>query len=207
LLWQVKAGAEINDMTSLALRKGGIAAIFADDGAIVGIVKEQLKAKGNFPGPLPVVLQSPSVSESTLEAAKSAGAVAAVLPKGDGAAALAEACSKLGLEAIWAVDSSEAFESATAAGAGVFLVSDMDEGFWGSVPKGTTAIAALPSMLDANAEIGQGQALNAAGCKAILFQNACVGDDEDAEYSKWASGEVLFLDCLVFARPNATSAP
>jgi len=127
-------------MTSLALRKGGIAAIFADDGAIAGIAKEQLKAKGNFPGPLPVVLQSPSVSEATLDAAKSAGAVAAVLPKGDGAAALAEACSKLGLEAIWAVDSSEAFESATAAGAGVFLVSGMDEGFWGSVPKGTTAI-------------------------------------------------------------------
>ena len=46
-------------------------------------------------------------------------------------------------------------------------------------------IAAVSSMQTDNAEITLGRELAAAGCKAVMMKDACVGDSEDLHYTSF----------------------
>ena len=85
---------------SMQLRKFKAASMWtADLEMLAGVAAEQKTAKGNFPGPCPLIFNGDSTE---IEAAAASGAAAVVL----GAAEhdKAEAASKLGLEVIWSVD-------------------------------------------------------------------------------------------------------
>lgn len=88
---------------SMQLRKFKTASVWTADLELLSrIAAEQKSAKGNFPGPCPVIFNGDS---SDLEAAAAAGAGGVVL--GAGEQDKAESAKKLGLEVIWAIDSAQ----------------------------------------------------------------------------------------------------
>jgi len=169
------------DVNSMQLRKLKTAAIWTSDlDALAGFAKEQRKAKGNFPGPCPVIWSGDSAEA---EAAAASGASAVVLRASD--LTHADTIGKLGLEVIWSVASEQEVESVVAAGLGsAFLVEGPE--LVAALPKDAVKVAAVPSMLEDNAEITMGRDLAAAGCKALLLREACVGDAEDVPYTGFA---------------------
>ena len=115
------------------------------------VVKEQLTAKGQFPGPAPVVRSGPVVAVHDVAEAKAMGCEGVVLSmKEPGADALIQACAALGMEAIAEVATAAELERATAAG--VKLIA-CDASFRDSVPKDLGVIALLPSRTQDPAEI------------------------------------------------------
>ena len=166
------------DVNSMQLRKLKAAAIWTSDlEALAGFAKEQRKAKGNFPGPCPVIWSGDSAEA---EAAAASGASAVVLRASD--LTHADTIGKLGLEVIWSVATEQEIESVVAAGLGsAFLVEGPE--LVPALPKDAVKVAAVPSMLEDNAEITMGRDLAAAGCKALLLREACVGDAEDVPYT------------------------
>ena len=165
----------------MQLRKFKTAAIWtADLDALAGFAKEQKAAKGNFPGPCPIIYNGNS---EHLAAAAERGANAVVL--GAGEMSKAEAAGKLGLEVIWSVSSAEEARPIVDAGAGeAFLMDELvARDLVRALPKEALKIAVVGAMQPDNAEIASGRALAVAGCKAVLVQKACVGDSEDLHYT------------------------
>lgn len=174
---------ELN-VLSMQLRKFKAAAIWTPDlDSLAGFATEQKAAKGNFPGPCPVIFNGDS---SQLEAAAFAGANAVVLSVGD--LDKAEAAHKLGLEVVWSVSSAHEVSSIVEAGVGqAFLVEQANASdLLDAIPKDAVKIAAVGSMQAGNVEISTGRDLAAAGCKAVLLKEACVGDSEDVQYTSFA---------------------
>lgn len=115
------------------------------------VVKEQLTAKGQFPGPVPVVRSGPVMAVQDVAEAKAMGCEGVVLSmKEPSADALIQACAALGMEAIAEVATAAELERATAAG--VKLIA-CDASFRDSVPKDLGVIALLPSRTQDPAEI------------------------------------------------------
>jgi hypothetical protein len=133
-----KAGdKELSDLElttlSMQLRKFKAASVWtADVELLARVAAEQKSAKGNFPGPCPVVFNGNSAD---LEAAAAAGAGAVVLGAGD--QDKAESASKLGLDVIWAIDSAEEAGPLVDAGlGGTFLLKSSEAlDLVGSLPK------------------------------------------------------------------------
>ena len=105
------------------LRKFKAASVWTGDVELLArVAAEQKSAKGNFPGPCPVVFNGNSAD---LEAAAAAGAGAVVLGAGD--QDKAESASKLGLDVIWAIDSAEEAGPLVDAGlGGTFLLKSSE---------------------------------------------------------------------------------
>ena len=182
-----------NDLTvlSMQLRKAKAAAVWTaslDDLAI--IAEEQQSAKGNFPGPCPVIfypyLGSPS--EEQVRIAAETGATAVTLRCGATDAAIkADSC---GLEVIWDVRTVEEIKQAVDLGKGLnFLINGLD-----AVEGGFALLDALPigavsvSSVDChNNEIVAGRELAQAGCRSLLVRQACIGDHNwDLRYARFA---------------------
>ena len=163
---------------------------------------EQETAKGNFPGPVPIVYDgelSPS-STSSLEVVSEAGASAIVIDAGThDALMLAESASSTGLETIWKVttveEAKQVLESTNEL-ADVFLldirVDDNDDamtkisGIIEALPKTCMSIATLHDpMQEDGAEIETGKELKSMGCASVFVKKACVGDQEDIDYSSF----------------------
>lgn len=136
---------------------------------------EQKTAKGNFPGPCPVVYYPPlsTATEEQIKAAADAGAAAVVLRPD--LLPLADAADALKMEVIWDVRSPE--EVAEVVGAGKapnFLVSgaDASAGLLSALPKDAVAVASVDAQND---EVALGRSLKDAGCKALVVRQACRG--------------------------------
>jgi hypothetical protein len=170
-----------------------VAAIFATADALPAIAEEQMSARGDFPGPLPVVLRDEAeLLSGALAGAKKSGAAGVVVPLGAlgsaGASELAAAAAALELEVVWEVHSQEEYAEAAAAGAAAFLVSAVEDSFgvapafWAGVDKGALVLAEVKGQQEGNSEIGLGRALKEAGCRALLLSGVCATGEKDKNY-------------------------
>jgi hypothetical protein len=162
---------------------------------------EQETARGNFPGPVPIVYHHPDDEESVVswQDLSEAGASSIVIDAGETeAASLAESASSFGLETIWKVSAAEQVRKVlerTDESADVFLidVNVDDEGgtvaiseTLAAVPKTSMSIATLyDPMQDGGAEIETGKEFKSMGFASVLVKNACVGDKEDVDYASF----------------------
>jgi len=162
---------------SQELRKCKSASIWCDNvDAVRCFADEQATAKGDFPGPLPVVYCG-----TDRLAAIDAGAAAVVANAGDDVDSIAPI--------VWRVTAANAAAAAAAANADDAFLFDADATtILPALPKKAIVIAALAAMQEEDAEVDAGRACRDAGAAGVLLQNACVGDEEDVKYARHAVG-------------------
>jgi hypothetical protein len=145
-------GFDMNDPTYLSpeFRKGGVSAIcgtLAYESALTEndlekFVAEQATAKGEFPGPVPVICRAPFIDPLQLAQASLDGALGCVLPMNlNDKASMGElmaACEKLGMEALVRVSDASQMADAIDLGAGIVVLGDVSQ------PDATELIAELP---------------------------------------------------------------
>ena len=176
------------EILSQGLRKAKAASIWTSDlGAIEKFAKEQSAAKGDFPGPCPVIYNG---NVGDVKEAISRGATAIVL----------DASSVCSFEAnsvdiICKVESVEEIHQAVESGFEyAFLISgsgcsdDELRTMLNAIPKTAVVVASLPSMQVGSQEIARGKELStisseSAKVGALLIDEACVGDSEDLKYT------------------------
>ena len=179
---------------SMQLRKSQTAAIFTPDvAALSTFVAEQETARGDFPGPCPVIY---SGNLEGIADAIRAGAAAVVLRPDsasiDAGVVDGDALQDADVDVIWDVRSADDVAAALDLQelADTFLIGgedaddidiDVVEAIIAALPPGKSccAIGTVRSMQDDDGEITQGRALQSAGCASILLRHAAVGDDED----------------------------
>lgn len=163
---------------SMQLRKCKVSAIWSKKvESIKEFASEQETAKGNFPGPCPVIFSGPL---DQAESALSAGASAVVVSADD-------EISFEG-EVIWKVSSSsdvEAVLGKTNGEANAFLVDPTSEEAIAAVPPKALSIASVQPMQPDGAEVKEGKLCKGLGCGSILVREALVGDSEDLEYAQF----------------------
>jgi hypothetical protein len=182
-------------LLSMQLRKSKASAIWTSNvQAIQEFSKEQESARGNFPGPLPIIYTG--VIE--MEAAIAAGVTAVTLSIGqslDSAGSSSTSSSiTTSVDVVYKVSSLQDVESVLAATdntAGAFLfqgvsVEDLPQ-IISTLAPGTLCIVSVDAMLPNGAEVQQVKALlkNKVGIHSVLVQHACVGDAEDLEYTRF----------------------
>ncbi len=146
--------------------------------------EEQESARGNFPGPVPIVCQG----VESMETAAAAGASAVIVDAGaENSLALAESAFSAGLETIWKVSSAEqATHILDSIEADVFLLDETTPEILRVLPKSSMAIGTLHEpMQEDGAEIETGKEFKAMGCASVLVKEACVGDKEDVGYASF----------------------
>ena len=188
--------ADAIDELSQELRKAKAAAIWCDDvDAVRCFAAEQSTAKGDFPGPLPVVYTG-----ADRQAATDAGAAAVVADAGDDVGDAAPV--------IWRVTADNAADAAAAAGEGDAFLFDADAtaAVVAALPKKSIAVAALAAMQEDEAEVEAGRACRDAGAAGVLLQGACVGDDEDIKYARHAVGLLRSKRSSSFAMDGFTGS-
>jgi indole-3-glycerol phosphate synthase len=136
----------------MKVRRSKAAALLIDCSSAAGkadceeAVKEQLTAKGGFPGPVPVVRSGSVTSVNHIAEAKALGVDAVLLSMSEpNAQDMLKACEVLAMEAIVEVASKEEIERAVAAKANMLAcpISLRD-----SIPKEIAAVALLDSRLE-----------------------------------------------------------
>jgi len=193
------------ELLSMQLRKSHAAALWtASVTSVAAVAKEQASARGDFPGPCPVIYNGDAehVSEAI-----AAGATAVVL---DAAHAGSDAASAAD-EVIWHVSSADdvrAIVEAASSSAGAFIApSSADaDAIRAALPEGSVSVCAINGMSAQNAEIPCGRALVSGGCNSLLVSNACVGDDEDVPYVQWAIAELNSKQSAEFKIDGHTGA-
>ena len=174
---------------SQELRKCKSASIWCDNvDAVRCFADEQATAKGDSPGPLPVVY-----SGSDRQAAMDAGAAAVVADAGVDVGSIAPV--------IWRVAAANAVDAASSAGDDDAYLFDADAttDILPALPNKAIPLVTLAAMQDEDAEVDAGRACRDAGAAGVLLQNACVGDDEDVKYARHAVG-------LLRSKPSSSFA-
>jgi hypothetical protein len=170
---------------SMQLRQNKASAIWtANVQAIQEFAKEQQSARGNFPSSIPIIFTGIDV-----DAAIAAGATAVTLSVGE---SLVETGP---VDVVYKVSSLQDVESVLAATdntAQAFLfqgvsTEDLPQ-IISTLAPGTLCIASVDAMLPSGAEVEQAKALKKSGIHSVLVQQACVGDDEDLEYTRFLVG-------------------
>ena len=191
-------------------REGSLAsAIFTSSvDALSTIAKEQATAKGDFPGPCPVVFNGEATEASQ---AIAAGAQGVVLPARE--IEVGKSIVENGIEVLWQVSSAEeiaAIVADEAAPEDAFLLSADDaneaEALVAALPTGALGVAAVDAMQDEDGEIARGRELASAGCKAVLVKGACVGDAEDLPYATFAIKQLTSKRSSSFAIDGHTGS-
>jgi hypothetical protein len=155
------------------------------------MVKEQQDAKGNFPGPCPIIFNGDG-SEDVLNDVVDKGVSGIVCKPG------VYRNNDSGVQVISEVDSVEDIQHAIDIGCGdIFLItasgkSNQDiQTLLSQIPKESLVIASLDAMQANSNELSQGKELasinsdNGAKISALLVQDACVGDAEDLKYAQF----------------------
>lgn len=140
------------------------------------------RAKGDFPGPCPIVFNG---ELAHADKAVAAGATAVVLT-----ASNLEKASELDdapVEIIWEVSTADEVAQIVEAGSGdAFLLPAAAAAHLAeALPEDSLKIGAIRAMQRDEGEIVQGKALVEAGCRALLVRDACVGDIEDVAYVRY----------------------
>jgi len=205
---------------SMQLRRSAkAAAIWSSDvESIAKLVKEQESARGDFPGPLPVIY-SGSLSDADVVKTVVDGGVTAVVA--DYGASLDEAVTSLLSEVgiIWKVSSLDEMKEAVQSEnmGNVILLSkevlpasiddDASEDLAESLSnKSVVTIAQIQSMMPANAEIQLGKDLAKLGVSSLVLEQACVGDEEDVKYAAYAIEELIKKSSSSFSMTGLTGS-
>ena len=162
---------------SAGLRKANAATIWASDvDTISQLAEEQSTASADFPGPCPVIFAG---AASEAAAAVAVGAEAIVLSSADSALA-----AEVDVPVIWKVSTPDEVRKIVSTSgreaASLFVVNTDVEAakeVCRSLPEGALAIGAVVAMQAGNAEIDEGRQLTAAGVRALIVREACVGDE------------------------------
>jgi hypothetical protein len=159
---------------SMQIRKINAAALVTSDlPAATAFVVEQATAKGNFPGPCPVIY-----SGDNIDGAIQAGVDAVIVDANrsvEGIGVIRKVSSPGEVEGI--VEG-----TAYLVDAGCKNLEDI----LSAIPAGSVVVATVKSMQNENAELQQGKELRALGVTSILLDEACVGDGEDVAYTSFA---------------------
>eukprot|EP00282_Hemiselmis_andersenii_P037340 CAMPEP_0169435322 /NCGR_PEP_ID=MMETSP1042-20121227/5002_1 /TAXON_ID=464988 /ORGANISM="Hemiselmis andersenii, Strain CCMP1180" /LENGTH=369 /DNA_ID=CAMNT_0009545959 /DNA_START=51 /DNA_END=1156 /DNA_ORIENTATION=+ len=206
---------------STNIRKDKAACVVADISTERGLAelevlfKEQSKAKGNFPGPCPLIASGDITTLEMAAKAKAAGADGVYVPF-SAAEGLLGGCHAIGLEVIVEVESESEVEAAIAFGAKMLCVAkgedaDGQVAMRGEIPKDVVALAALPGRAFGGpaalfekeeaetaededvAEILQaGFKLRDAKFNGIVVKEACTNADdrEETTYARWLSSQL-----------------
>ena len=190
------------DVLSMKLREQAKVSFIScsDLNTIRLLSKEQETAKGNFPGPIPIICDSES--SMILEDLSEAGASAIVIDAGSkDALSIAESASSNDLEIVWRVSTAEEANEvlkSTNQQADIFMLdvrADDDDGMAmipqiiDVLPKSSMAIGTLHDpMQEDGAEIETGKKLKSLGCASVYVKRACIGDKEDIDYSSFVVG-------------------
>jgi hypothetical protein len=175
---------------SMQLRKSKAASLWTPSLDHLALIsKEQRAAKGNFPGPCPVVFYPPlsSLDATQIKAAAFAGAHAVVMRTQ--LLDLRDVVQGQEMEVIWDVRSTEEIRAVMDAGVEtpIFLLPGADVeagGLLGALPKGSVGVASVDR---GNDEIVLGRSLAKAGVKSVLVRQACDGDTAvDLQYARYA---------------------
>ncbi|CAH0370676.1 unnamed protein product [Pelagomonas calceolata] len=192
---EYSGAADAIDELSQELRKAKAAAIWCDDvDAVKCFANEQATAKGDFPGPLPVVYTG-----ADRQAATDAGAAAVVADAGEDVSVA---------PVIWRVTADNAAGAAAAAGEGDAFLFDADAtaAVVAALPAKAVAVASLNAMQEDEAEVEAGRACRDAGAAGVLLRRACVGDDEDIKYARHAVGLLRSKRSSSFAMDGFTGS-
>lgn len=190
---EAKSISEV-EMLSQELRKAKVASIFVSDVEHLGVmINEQEGAKGNFPGPCPIIFNG-GCKEELLDLAIENGATCVVYKPGT------HYTPKLNkyVHVISEVASRQDIQNAIQEGHGnMFLLSasgksnEEIQNILNEIPKDSLVIASLDAMQPNSHEISQGKEIvswtNDHGSKisALLISNACIGDAEDLKYASF----------------------
>lgn len=184
-------GYDLNDPKYLSeeFRKGGCSAVsvrvaceksLAED-ALQTSVEEQEVARGQFPGPLPVIARGPIVDELQLAEAAAAGAEAVVLPLAlnglERTGELMAEAELLGLEVMLRVCSEEQLGDAMGLEPKMVVIGDVN------LEQGTKLLEGLPDSVIAVADI---PTLDVRGVWQV----------RDAGFGSLISGEDLLRGCI-----------
>ena len=189
------SGASIDDLSMEELRKAKAAAIWCDDvDAVRCFAAEQGTAKGDFPGPLPVV-----DTGTDRQNAMDAGASAVVADAGEDVSVS---------PVIWRVTAANAGDAASSASADDAYLFDADAtaAVVAALPAKAVAVASIASMQEDEAEVEAGRACRDAGAAGVLLRGACVGDDEDIKYARHAVGLLRSKRSSSFAMDGFTGS-
>ena len=192
---EYSGAADAIDELSQELRKAKAAAIWCDDvDAVKCFADEQATAKGDFPGPLPVVYTG-----ADRQSAMDAGAAAVVADAGEDVNVA---------PVIWRVTADNAADTAAAAGEGdAFLfAADATADVVAALPAKAVAVASVAAMQEDEAEVEAGRACRDAGAAGVLLRAACVGDDEDIKYARHAVGLLRSKRSSSFAMDGFTGS-
>jgi hypothetical protein len=170
---------------SMQLRKVKVSAIWCRTvEALKEFSAEQESARGNFPGPCPVIYHGP-VDQAG--AAARAGASAIVLAAGEEIVVVEGGC-----EVVWKVSTIDQINNV------LDKTGNSADGFWldgdnfaelaEAVPKNSLIVASVDPMQPGGAEIEQGKDFKKLGCASVMIRRACVGDSEDLEYAQFLVG-------------------
>jgi hypothetical protein len=199
---------------SMQLRKVKAAAMYTSNASCVSkFVKEQESARGDFPGPLPVIYTGSS-PEEVVEGEFSATAVVLDYGKDEIANRHME---NTGI--IWRVSNINQIQEAINVGnAGDVLllpqelISDGEEEnaelkeVLCQLPKSTVTIAAISSMLPENKEVTLGKMCASMGISSLLIQNCCVGDEEDLKYASYVIESISKKSSSSFSMTGLTGS-
>ena len=168
---------------SMKLRDINAATLFVSDLHTLSVLaSEQSSAKGNFPGPCPLVFAgAPELAQQAL----SDGASAVVLDAGQDKAREGIAPDHI----LWRVQSEDEAQAVISHGATSFIfdgdVCNLSAGLEALAP-GAVAVANIEAMQAGNQEIDAGRRAAGAGCRSLMLRGACVGDEEDLPYTRFA---------------------
>ena len=142
--------------------------------AAIEFVKEQESARGNFPGPCPVIYTGDDIN-----AAIDGGIQSIIVKAGMDVVA----------NNVFVIRRVDSVDDVAKIGSGAFFV-DADQpninAILDAIPDGSIIMAAMDAMQAENAELERAKQLKVVGVSAILLRNACVGDGEDIEYTRFA---------------------
>ena len=192
---EYSGAADAIDELSQELRKAKAAAIWCDDiDAVKCFAAEQATAKGDFPGPLPVVYTG-----ADRQTAMDAGAAAVVADAGDDVSVA---------PVIWRVTAANAGDAASSASPDDAFLFNADETaeIVAALPAKAVAVASVTAMQEDEAEVEAGRACRDAGAAGVLLRAACVGDDEDIKYARHAVGLLRSKRSSSFAMDGFTGS-
>ena len=156
---------------SMQLRKLKAAAIATSSVAVAkAFVEEQATAQGNFPCPCPVIY----TGNDMVDAIKTGVSAVVASERVDGVDTLIRVTS---------TDQISTMETSA------FLVdgsADNVKEILKAIPSGSVIVASVKAMQQGNSELELSRTLKELGVTAILLEKACVGDNEDIEYSMFA---------------------
>jgi hypothetical protein len=215
------------ELLSQELRKAKVSSIWTCDSDVIQYFsKEQNSAKGNFPGPVPIVYQhiggGEVVGEVFTENIMSAiqNGASAIVVESDLLELYNKNMESLDCDevcVICKVENMQHVQMALDAGYdSAFLISGSQpdeelQMMLSSIPKSSVVIASLSSMQPDSQEISRakvlaGLASNSAKVSSVLIHDACVGDQEDIKYCSFVVETINKKSSSTFQMTGLTGA-